>query len=219
LKINFTKNLDEAWKEFISPQACLHFLNDKTEIDLSRLNLIPFTTKPYPSEMIERFLVAPLFRNSDWEHRWMHSRFCVQEVLAAGEALSVEAKDTLLSLSHTAGASVAVLAERKFISGIGIDIEWMDRELSSGVASKFIHQSEHLFNLSPLQMWVIKEACFKAYPDNAATQLSDYRIQSITETENSISGEVKIKTSILKYKLLAHSSTSTQGWFLGFSRF
>lgn len=65
------------------------------------------------------------------------------------------------SLSHTKGIGAAVIALRSEVQGIGIDIEWADRELKSGTEKFYVNKWDQ-HQLSPIELWTAKEAAFKA---------------------------------------------------------
>lgn len=65
------------------------------------------------------------------------------------------------SLSHTKEIGAAVLAMKSETKGIGIDIEWADRELKPGTEKFYVHRLDH-HQLRPIELWTAKEAAFKA---------------------------------------------------------
>ena len=66
-----------------------------------------------------------------------------------------------ISLSHTPGLGAAVLAKRKDVKGLGIDIEWADREIKMGATKFFVNENDQS-SLSLIELWTAKEAAFKA---------------------------------------------------------
>jgi phosphopantetheinyl transferase (holo-ACP synthase) len=65
------------------------------------------------------------------------------------------------SLSHTKELGAAVLVKKSEAMGIGIDIEWADREIKPG-AEKFFVNEKDKNDLSLIELWTAKEAAFKA---------------------------------------------------------
>lgn len=65
-----------------------------------------------------------------------------------------------VSLSHSRNTGAAIFTKDSSIRSVGIDIELISRPIKAGIE----HYLEHPLDLphSPLQLWVIKEACFKA---------------------------------------------------------
>jgi len=66
-----------------------------------------------------------------------------------------------ISLSHTKEIGAAVLVEKTYVCGIGIDIEWEQRTIKPGAEKFFIHLEDR-HNLRPIELWTAKEAAFKA---------------------------------------------------------
>jgi len=72
----------------------------------------------------------------------------------------VNVPGTLVSLSHTKDMAVAIIAKQGEIFSIGVDIERVDRPLKAELVSKFKNEKDDQ-TLSDLELWVLKEACFK----------------------------------------------------------
>lgn len=68
---------------------------------------------------------------------------------------------TLESLSHTKLASAGLIASQDDYFSIGVDIESLNRPIKSGIEKFFINE-EDTKELSLLELWCLKEACFKA---------------------------------------------------------
>jgi 4'-phosphopantetheinyl transferase EntD len=73
----------------------------------------------------------------------------------------VNVPGTLVSLSHTKDMAVAIIAKQGDIFSIGVDIERVDRPVKAELVSKFKNEKDDQ-TLSDLELWVLKEACFKA---------------------------------------------------------
>jgi len=73
----------------------------------------------------------------------------------------VQGKLTPLSITHTREAVGGAISMGEH--AIGIDIEWRDREVHSGLRSRLLHPEEQdsLTNINTLQLWTIKEAVSK----------------------------------------------------------
>lgn len=85
------------------------------------------------------------------------------------------------SLSHTRG--LAGFAFSSVGLGIGLDLEWRDREMKLASARLFRHDldDQHFFNdqSSLLSLWCIKEAAFKALSlDGAIQKTHDHPVLS-----------------------------------------
>jgi phosphopantetheinyl transferase (holo-ACP synthase) len=73
----------------------------------------------------------------------------------------VNVPGTLVSLSHTKDMAVAIIAKQDEIFSIGVDLERIDREVKKELVSRFKNEQD-THDLSELELWVCKEACFKA---------------------------------------------------------
>ena len=69
--------------------------------------------------------------------------------------------DYLVSISHNPRVYMAALALKKNFFSIGIDIEFINRSISSG-AEKFFVSNLDASRFNFLELWVMKEACYKA---------------------------------------------------------
>lgn len=93
------------------------------------------------------------------------------------------------SLTHSRGVALAVAEPTGCLAGIGVDLE-MSRRIRPGAARFFLteaeqqwlrgerleHQERHL-----LRLWCVKEAVFKANPENAGRILADHALENPEE--------------------------------------
>jgi phosphopantetheinyl transferase (holo-ACP synthase) len=79
--------------------------------------------------------------------------------------MSSKNQETHISISHTKthSAAFAVLDDGETLAGVGIDIESKDRTIKPEVRAKFVFEFEERLNLTPLELWTIKESSFKAH--------------------------------------------------------
>jgi len=83
-----------------------------------------------------------------------------------------------LSLTHAGGMAVAVRSAAK-LSGIGVDFEQWRAQVHPRFAEFFLRPSEHAAakNVRAIvRLWTIKEALFKALPDNDGCVLLDFEL-------------------------------------------
>lgn len=74
---------------------------------------------------------------------------------------AVKGQDSLtISLSHTPEWGAAVIGEAKNFISVGIDIEPLERIVKPMILERISHPDD--LNLSPLSLWTLKEASFKA---------------------------------------------------------
>lgn len=69
--------------------------------------------------------------------------------------------ERLFSLAHTKDLAIAVMADKKDFRSVGVDLEFLDREVKTGSEKYFINNQDEK-NLSELELWCAKEAAFKA---------------------------------------------------------
>ncbi|MCK5883132.1 MAG: hypothetical protein KAG61_05545 [Bacteriovoracaceae bacterium] len=65
-----------------------------------------------------------------------------------------------VSLSHTKEYAAAIISDDPHVVSVGIDLELTTRPIKKGIIKYFDHNFDSAY--SPLELWVIKEACFKA---------------------------------------------------------
>jgi len=83
-----------------------------------------------------------------------------------------------LSVSHAGGIAVAVRAAAK-LSGIGVDFEPWRAEVHPRMADFFLRPAEQTVAGTArelVRLWTIKEALFKAQPDNDGCVLLDFEL-------------------------------------------
>ena len=107
---------------------------------------------------------------------WAESRRCLLEALRLSGRPST---DLFASLSHSRLASAACVSPRSGpVLGIGIDLEDVRREISSAARERFQLSEFESASLSPLELWCLKEACFKSDPRNEGSLISRYELLS-----------------------------------------
>lgn len=140
---------------------------------------------------------------------WVLARQCEQDLRETLSTCSV-GKKVLTSISHSAGVVVGVGAASDGplrISKIGVDLEREARVMSRRAQERVLFGDEKSLALSPLEIWVIKEACFKACPSSAGTVLSDYRVTQWEPLTGC--GSVSLGGENLEFSLLKES-----GWIV-----
>lgn len=199
---------EKSWKIFLGEvpgaisfsAAKLTLTQHETEqvlADLKELSSLNFN-----SMIKTRFLTQPEFSNAKRAQQWLQSRkelaIAVRKTLNQG----VLPQTIKLSLSHTRDATLAAVAQE---IDIGVDLERADRPISEALAAKFYFESEKINSLSALQVWALKEACYKANPDQKTTVLSDYHLLNPETVE-------------VQEKRIVCQTFQFQHWVLGFAR-
>ncbi len=64
------------------------------------------------------------------------------------------------SLGHTKNFAAAIISDDPEVASLGIDIELVSRPIKEGISKYFAHSFDG--QSDPLELWVLKEACFKA---------------------------------------------------------
>ena len=172
--------LSAAWSRPVLVRAC------ESPLDPSRLT-------PSEAASLEE-MIAPPRRAS-----WLLGRAALKELL---EALGEDGDTSLLrfphprvSLSHSGGWAVALGVPAPGGGGIGVDLE-VRRAPRPGAERKFLAPSEisWIEAIDParrphelLRLWTVKEAAFKADPDNAGLGMAEY----VTDRPELMEGAVR----------------------------
>lgn len=146
------------------------------------------------------------------EHRraeWLGSRFSLLRVARALLAEGADPERLRFSLTHNQQLSLVVGHENACMRGstecvcaLGVDMESSSRRISRRGAALFTKQSELKLGLSALQLWVIKEACFKAnMPFSKDTIIADYEITAFNPKRRTGSAACKKKRRSFKFQL------------------
>ncbi|MDR3607851.1 MAG: hypothetical protein P4M08_10785 [Oligoflexia bacterium] len=139
------------------------------------------------SRYFEPFEVRPSGSGGELRLReWFESRRCLLTALKDLLREGVDPSEIRMSISHTRGACVAAALaspEREGSEGrgsLGVDLEDERRIVSARAAARFHFQDERSLGLSDLEVWVIKEACFKSDSGRDGGVVSDYRLLSFS---------------------------------------
>lgn len=110
---------------------------------------------------------------------WLRGRAALRALLPEGHDTSdVRFPHRRLSLSHAGGVAVAVRGEAH-LGGIGVDFEPRRPDANPRIARYFLSPSEQAAAVGAgalLRLWTIKEALYKATPDNRRCTLVDFRL-------------------------------------------
>ena len=137
-------------------------------VDLSETLLNPESLTRAEQDRLD--LISGEKRRREFQgSRALESRFRAQA--PSGSAV-------LTSISHT-GDFVFGVATNMVLAGIGIDVEFSNRVLPPELRARICPEAGEAFeSLSTLDIWVIKEAVFKANPGNQGTVIPHYRLRS-----------------------------------------
>lgn len=114
--------------------------------------------------------------------RWCLKKLTQEENLNISNHLHMEeSREKLVSVTHTKELAAGALCTNPEVKSVGIDIEWSDRRMREGSFKYFVTCESELEIHSPLEIWCIKEAAFKAYSpfhdeNKKILVLTDFRI-------------------------------------------
>jgi 4'-phosphopantetheinyl transferase EntD len=135
---------------------------------------------------------------------WLLGRSALKDLLAAlrlpEDTTALRFPNPRVSLSHSGGWAIAIGTDAPLVAGIGVDLEL--RPPPRVETARFFMSPEELPRLekaSPktlLRVWTIKEAVFKADPDNALTSVRAYRLQD----PDAPAGAISVGTRTFRYR-------------------
>lgn len=105
----------------------------------------------------------------------------------------------LVSLAHTKNYAVAVISDQPNYLSIGIDLELIARNIKNGIHKYIDHSFDNKFDL--LELWAIKEACFKAAWPKFNSIKNDNLVLKDIWVQNSKFGIFNSKTPIGTFDL------------------
>lgn len=108
---------------------------------------------------------------------WLRGRAALK-ALVPGDTSTLVFPHRRLSLAHSAGTAVAVRSPAPLV-GIGVDFEPWRASVQPVMARFFLRLSEQDAARTPrrlVRLWTIKEALFKAHPDNHQCILLDFEL-------------------------------------------
>ena len=104
-------------------------------------------------------------------HDWLLGRAALKALLGIADTSSVAFPNRTVSLTHSAGVAVAAGCDGPQ-AGLGVDLEgW--QKIDARTARFYLHAHEQG---DLLRLWTVKEALFKATPDNATAVFLDYEV-------------------------------------------
>ena len=135
--------------------------------------------------------------NSSRYFDWISGRSALKTILSTLnkdlDVTKISFPHPFLSLSHTKDCAVAIgiLNSGNAVKGIGIDLE-LDRKVSTKHMKFYLNDFESdlkINNDHMLRLWTVKEALFKADPNNDSNVLKDY----IVKNSKTLSGKATNK--------------------------
>lgn len=152
---------------------------------------IPFrasvTNEPAPAERLTpgEALLLKEMKNPRRRDSWLRGRRALKSLLEAlGEnpdTSLVRVPHPRLSLSHSGGWAVALGTASPRTAGVGVDLELREPPRVESMRFFLAPQEQALLRQAPartlLRLWTVKEAIFKADPDNALASVRGYVLE------------------------------------------
>jgi len=116
-------------------------------------------SRPSAPRIASRLALLEFYQKTDYRDT-KYNPFVLQEF-----SKFTASDPRLCSFSHTKDMGAVLLASSENYRGIGVDVEWSDRSMKPGAEKYFIqHEDDRklLEQYSLLEIWAIKEACFKS---------------------------------------------------------
>jgi len=122
---------------------------------------------------------------------WLLGRAALRAVIGDGDDTSdLSFPSPTLSLTHAGGIAVAVRTD-EVVGGIGVDFEPRRPGTDPRIARFFLNETERAAATGPaalLRLWTIKEALYKATPDNGSYVLADLELADPCEAHGDAVG-------------------------------
>lgn len=156
------------------------------------------------------------FKSTARARSWLLGRAALKtlraEVDGRQDIDDIEFPNARYSLTHSADVAIAVADASRRLVGIGVDLE-VDTRIRPAAARFFLTEREQtwLDGQAPTQrphlllpLWCIKEALFKANPENAGKTLADHEIAQPGES----SGDARARDGrLMQYACWSKSRT------------
>lgn len=109
---------------------------------------------------------------------WLLGRAALKDLVQGADTSGLRFPHRCFSLTHSVGVAVAARADGDQ-AGLGVDYEGT-QSIDPRTARFFIHENERDAGVVDLlRLWTVKEALFKATPDNEGAVLLDYEVAEV----------------------------------------
>ena len=205
--------LSAWWKAFAGENASVAFRGTLSPPDRGLEDDLWFLRSVFTDhETSPRYFEQPRLISDSAIRQWAESRRCLVFVLKDLLGRGAQPSEIRMSLSHSDGACVAVAVASREFQGVGVDLEKADRKVSPAAASGFLFASEIALGASPLEAWVIKEACYKADASGRQTDVADYRMTALTKAGHGVVRSIQAEKTDFRFGICR-----LNGYVLGFS--
>lgn len=144
---------------------------------LGRTVVVSAADEPLSQELLtpgERVRASSLRRGRVLDD-WLRGRAALR-ALGAADTAELEFPHPTLSVTH-AGSRAFAVAAKSGVAGIGVDFEPWKPSVSPRMAAFFLcagEQQAAVDAIAMIRLWTVKEALFKAFPDNRDCVLLDF---------------------------------------------
>lgn len=143
---------------------------------------------------------------------WLAARWAELKVRAALQEQRIGLESIHTSVTHSHGLALA-LGWGGGGPRWGIDLEPESRVMSPAAAGRIRGPEEEALGLSPLETWVIKEACFKAQAGSQGA-ISQFRLVSFSpENHTGIARSINARGSEIRFLVRKRG-----GWIVAFAQ-
>ncbi|MGE0615236.1 MAG: hypothetical protein AB7P04_06320 [Bacteriovoracia bacterium] len=206
--------LQGIWKQLAGPSAALQARGLQSGMSPGLLGELARARDKYA--IVSIGWDPPAFFTPEREVEWCEGRRALLEALSRSEAVAGPLP-LRGSLTHAEKTTIAVSARA---SGVGVDLESRHRPIHPSLGEKIQSPTEAGFALRALELWVLKEACFKAHPrrehaDSDARVLSGYRLQAVDPPGSDAGGLAGVAEGygeVFRFRLIR-----TADWLVSFA--
>lgn len=211
-----------AWDEFLRgegiwvPSSGLSAIA-REEADEALLQQVPEDARAEYARM----------KSNSQRRQWAEARRCELEVESRLLAEQGTPEKPLLSVTHAARGEetrvvVVGVGAVAGACGVGVDLEFSGRALRNpeSLRKSLVTPDEEsrVPFLSVLELWVIKEACFKANSENSNTIIADYRIIEFDRGSGSGKAVLERRKGLsISFRLLSVEDELGNPWWLAFA--
>lgn len=186
------------------PRA-LFIRKNEAGIDLSLTKSFEEIKKKYPQEKFLELFEIPKAKSEKRLIQFAESRRCL--LLALNEIAAPPSSGSsgiCASISHTEDFSGALvcLDSKKETNGVGLDLESSSRDISPEVEEKFTFESEKKLGLTPLELWTVKEASYKANSLQTKESLFQYEVKTFDlKTKSGTATLKKVSSTKIRFRI------------------
>ena len=181
-------DLSQHWQEVFSRRLAIGIADN----DLTSVALLPAEDQILAS--------LPDLRKKSWVRGRKALKMVLQSLGLSLDTSQLCWPHPFLSLSHSGKIAIAVASFEPSL-GIGIDLECY-RHIPKGALDYYLSAAEAqsvASNADALRLWTVKEAIFKADPNNEHTLLSSYEVADPRQASGESRSKCKNENAVWTY--------------------